>query len=290
MKKFQLTKIGVLAALLPSLIVVAGCSSVFAPKDSTTGYKRGSSSSSTIEDQQNLDEYEKLQKAEAHRNMGNAYLRSGRHNMALNEFKAALRLIPDDVDTMYDIGLVYLLWNNPEEAIPYFDDVLKLRPNYAAAINSMGNAYLALKDYDRAIEYFDKINDKMLYATPYMPMTNKGLAYFYKGDYAMAEQSYKAALKVEPDYVNALVLLGQVQTETGNTKDALKALQKALRLDSSPIVQYYLGVAYAKDGDRKNAIKAFETVLREAPIDSEVYEQSAIGLRNLQAPVATPED
>ena len=292
MKKSTIRKIGILSSLIFVLPLLSACDTVFAPKDPNAqrSSARSTSATSTYNlsdaEKEKLDDYEKVKKADAHRNLGNAYLQNGRHNMALAEFKSALQLTPGNYDLMYDIGLVYLLWNNPEDAIVYFEDVLAIRPDHAPAINSMGNAYLALKDYDQAILYYQKINDGMVYGTPYMPMANMGLAYFNKGDYAKAEECYKAALKMEPNYVNALVLLGQLQIETGNTQEALKNLQKAARLESSaPVVQYYLGQAYAKSGDRVQAATAFENALKTAPAESEVYERSADELRKLHMPV-----
>lgn len=286
MKRSNLRKVSILSSLLFALALFNACDTVFAPKD--PGSKRSNSTTSTSSnnkvsssDQKNLDNYEKAQKAEAHRNLGSAYLENGRHNMAIAEFKAALKLTPDDYDLMYDLGIVYLLWGNPEEAIPYFENVLAMRPNYAAAINSLGNAYLGVKDYDRAISYYEQINDEMLYGTPYMPMTNMGLAYFQKGDYAKAEECYKKALKMQPDYINALVLLGQLQIETGNTTEAHKNLQKAWRIENAPIIKYYMGLAYTKEGNTGLAIKSFEEVMSISKEDSELYERAAQEIRKL---------
>lgn len=287
MRKSTIRKIFILSSLLFLLPFLNACDTVFAPKDSgTSGSRPRSTSSNSMSDseQKQLDNYEKAQKAEGHRNLGNAYLENGRHNMALAEFKSALKLMPNDYELMYDIGLVYLLWSSPDEAIPYFEDVLALRPNYAPAINSLGNAHLAIKDYDRAIYYYEQIDDGMIYATPHMPVANMGLAYFYKGDYAKAEECYKTALKMEPDYINALVLLGQLQTETGDTKEAIKNLQKALRIENAPIVKYYLALAYAKDGNKSQAAKYFSEVMSSSKEDSEIYERAADELRKLNAP------
>lgn len=286
MRKSTIRKICILSSLLFILPFLSACNTVFAPKDPGASRTPRSTSSSSMSDseQKQLDNYEKAQKAEGHRNLGNAYLENGRHNMALAEFKSALKLMPNDYELMYDIGLVYLLWSSPDEAIPYFEDVLALRPNYAPAINSLGNAYLAIKDYDRAIYYYEQIDDGMIYATPHMPVANMGLAYFYKGDYAKAEESYKTALKMEPDYINALVLLGQLQTETGDTKEAIKNLQKALRIENAPIVKYYLALAYAKDGNKSQAAKYFSEVMSSSKEDSELYERAAEELRTLNAP------
>ena len=287
-----------MAVLLCFAFVLGGCSTVFAPKDGSSGRgsggglfssssgSSGSSGSSnkntngtttpskpelSPDEQKIMDEYERIQKAEAQRNLGNAYLRGGKYGAAVAEFKAALLLVPRDYDLMYDIGLVYLMWNNPEEAIPYFENCLKLNDDYGPAINSLGNAYLMLGEYDKAISYFQKINETILYATPHMPLTNMGLAYYKKGDYVKAEQCYREALKIEPDFVNALVLLGELQLQKGSAREALRNLQRAVRLDDSAVVQYYLGLAYVANGDRANAAKMFENILNTTKSDLEVY-------------------
>lgn len=285
MKYFSIREICILVSLLFILTSLTACGTT-SSQNSSGSRTRGASGNTVLsdEDYSQLDIYERAKKAEAHRNLGSAYLESGRHNMALAEFKSALKLIPNDYELMYDIGLVYLFWNRPDEAIPYFEDVLALKPNYAPALNSMGNAYLGIKDYDRAISYYAQIDDEMIYATPYMPLANTGLAYFYKGDYAKAESYYKQALKIEPDYINALVLLGQLQTETGDTKAAIKNLQKALRIQNVPIVKYYLACAYLKDGDRAMATKYFSDTMTASKEDSELYELAATGLRLASIP------
>lgn len=280
MKYFSIREICILVSLLFILSFFTACGTT--SNQNTSGSRtRGATGNVILSDEENsqLDIYERAKKAEGHRNLGNAYLESGRHNMALAEFKSALKLIPNDYELMYDIGLVYLFWSRPDEAIPYFEDVLALKPNYAPALNSLGNAYLGIKDYDRAISYYEQINDEMIYATPYMPLANTGLAYFYKGDYAKAESYYKQALKIEPDYINALVLLGQLQTETGDTKSALKNLQKALRIQDAPIIKYYLACAYLKSGDRAMATKYFSDTMSSSKEDSDLYELAAAGLR-----------
>lgn len=297
MKNFKLS---LLVVLVTFGFLLSGCSTVFAPKDGSSGRSgsgsgglSGSSGRSTSgtttptkpdlgsDEQKIMDEYERIQKAEAQRNLGNAYLRSGKYGAAVAEFKAALQLVPKDYDLMYDIGLVYLMWNNPEEALPYFENCLKLNDDYGPAINSLGNAHLMIGDYDKAISYFGRIDDGMLYATPHMPLTNMGLAYYKKGDYVKAEQCYRDALKIEPDFTNALVLLGELQLKNGDSRGALRSLQRAVRIDDSAVVKYYLGLAYVANGDRANAAKMFESILSTTKSDLEVYMRAEEELEKL---------
>lgn len=290
MKKSRKRLICSLICLALALPLISGCVSPGAKKDPAPG--SGSSIGSSMpgdeltpEQRERLDQYERTKKAESHRNMGNAYLSSGKHSAALAEYRAALKLTPDDYNLLYETGLVYLVGNNnPNEAINYFTRVLELKPAYGPAINSMGNAYLMLEKYDEAIKYYDQIDENIIYATPYMPMTNKGLAYYKKGDLVQAERCYKRALQMEPNYVNAMVLLSELQMETGRNKEALQSLQRASRLNSSAAIKYYLGLAYMKNDNAKEAGKIFEEIMQNAPLDSELYIKSAEALRKLNAP------
>lgn len=295
MKFFKPGSLVLLLSLLLAFSLLVGCSVVFAPKDMPPGSAKSSSSGGnksntpaskpppklSTDEQKNMNEYEKYQKAENHKNLGAAYLRSNRHNQALAEYKQALQLVPNDYDLMYEIGLVYLTWNNPEDAIPYFEDTLALRPNYGPAINSLGNAYLAMKQYDMAISYYNQIDDTIIYVTPHLPLTNTGIAYFQKGDYAKAEEYYNRALKIEPDYINALVLLGQLQLQTGKNQEALKNLIKANRLQSAPVIKYYLAKAYVATGNKAEAEKLYKEILAEALPETEVYQESQAELNRL---------
>jgi Flp pilus assembly protein TadD len=58
-----------------------------------------------------------------------------------------------------------------------------------------------------------------------------GNAMSYTGDRRNAIEEYKAALKIRPDYENALYNLGRCQNEDGQVSDAKLTLSQALELD-----------------------------------------------------------
>jgi Tfp pilus assembly protein PilF len=172
-------------ALLFSLLVLAACgTSPRSGSDSSSG-DRGKAS------------------AEAIRNLGEAYLAGGNLTAALRELKRAEGIDPDDHITQFDIGLVYLYRERYDQAIQYLQRAITLKPDFAPAINSLGNAYLSKGEWDKAIETYQRIIEDVFYGTPHFALSNMGLAYYQKKDYAEAEKQFQEALKMNPDFVNA---------------------------------------------------------------------------------------
>ncbi len=129
-----------------------------------------------------------------------------------------------------------------------------------------------------------------------------------------ALQTVGAAIKVRPNYLEAIFLVSQIQASKGNLPDALVAARVASEIDpTSPLLlfqlgflyytdkqyglaaqslekaiqlqsdyanaQYFLGLAYAYQGRRADAIVQFETLKRSNPTNIEV----ALILSNLKA-------
>ena len=95
---------------------------------------------------------QRKRKAEAARNLGEAYLREGNFTLALKELLKAESLNPDDHYLQNDIGLTYYGKRKYDKAVQHYKKALDLKRDYAPAMNNLGNAYMAQKRWDSAIE------------------------------------------------------------------------------------------------------------------------------------------
>jgi len=78
--------------------------------------------------------------------------------------------------------------------------------------------------------------------------------------------SFEAALRIQPNYVNALYNLGTSLITDQRPRAALAPLRRALELEPQhPEAAYNLGNAYAALGEHSSAIAAFEASLRAQP-------------------------
>lgn len=64
-----------------------------------------------------------------HYNLGVSYTKSELYDEAIKEYKAALKLNPNDPDTNYNLGILYDKYkNNPDTAAIYYKKYLQLNP------------------------------------------------------------------------------------------------------------------------------------------------------------------
>ena len=218
-----------------------------------------------------VSEEEKLRKAEALRNLGEAHLLSGNYTAALAKLLDAEKLDPHNPYIYDDLGLVYIAKGRPDLAIEHFKKALAIKPEFTPAMNNLGTAYLARKEWDAAISIFKNINSDLLYATPYMPLSNIGWAYYNKKRYNLAKKYYLDALKMEPKFVTALHGLGLTYTALGEYSQAIKTLEKGVKLAPDHAGIYLaLGSAYRLSHDYKKALKNYVKVIELADENSQV--------------------
>ena len=203
---------------------------------------------------------------EAFRDLGEEYMGQGDYTTALRELLKAEKLYSKDHRLQNDLGLVYMAKGKPDIAIDHFKKAIKIKPDYTPAKNNLGTAYLNQKKWDDAITCFKEIAGDLLYATPYYPLSNLGLAYYNKKEYELAEKHYQDALKIEPRFVIALQGLGKTYIAVGKFKEAVVTLEKAVK-NSLPFAPLYfdLANAYRLSRKYKKALDAYNKVLELAP-------------------------
>ena len=224
---------------------------------------------------------QRKKKAEAARNLGEAYLREGNFTLALKELLKAEDLNPNDPYLQNDIGLAFYGKRKYDRAIRHYKKALDLQPDYAPAMNNLGNAYMAQERWDSAIEYYEKALDSTLYATPHFPLSNLGAVYYMKKDYRQSEKYYLEALELKADFVQALRGIGRTYMAIGRYDDAIFRLKKAVRIHPEVAVLHYeLGNAYRRAGYRRDAREAYNQAIQLAP-ESMVADEARLGLKKL---------
>jgi tetratricopeptide (TPR) repeat protein len=90
----------------------------------------------------------------AHNNLGNAYLNQGRLGEAIEEFHSAIQLNPDAPLTHDNLGYVYFKQGRPDEAIKEYQTAAKLAPGVAEIHNNLGYVYFTQGRFDDAAEEY----------------------------------------------------------------------------------------------------------------------------------------
>ena len=156
---------------------------------------------------------------------------------------------------------------NWDELIPICTEIIELERSphdKAFAYYNRGLAYYYKGDFDRAIEDFNKALelDPNYIGAHY----NRGLAYYYKGDFDRAIEDFNKALELDPNYIGTYYNRGLAYYYKGDFDRAIEDFNKALELDPNYIGIYYnRGLAYYYKGDFDRVIEDFNKALELDP-------------------------
>ena len=144
----------------------------------------------------------------------------------------------------------------------------------AAAAYAEGEEYLKKSDYAKALAAYDRA----IKADPNQPefYLEKCRALSNLQRQPEAVPVCSEALRLRPNYVQALRDRGHLQINLGKYPAALADLKKAESLDKSDRgIYYHLGLAYYLTGDFKEAADAFNGCLRGSKQQSDIIECAA---------------
>ncbi|GAG13668.1 unnamed protein product, partial [marine sediment metagenome] len=76
------------------------------------------------------------------------------------------------------------------------------------------------------------LGGSIIYAQDYQTYYKNGYVYFLQKNYEMAEQYYKKAIELNPDFENAHYWLGKVYKQTGAYNQAIEQWKEVLRINT----------------------------------------------------------
>lgn len=136
-----------------------------------------------------------------HNNMGNP--------LAVDYFETAVRLFPENLEIRLNAGITFQDFGHADKAIEQYNYIISVDSAVYNAHFNKGFVYLELKqNYPLAIDAFTKAIE--LDQNSYPAYYNIGFAYEQMGNYRMAEEYYRDALEIKPNYDLAVEGLNDV--------------------------------------------------------------------------------
>ncbi len=167
-------------------------------------------------------------------NLAQELANQGRTQEALVHFHHILNLHDWSASDLISFGVYEQHNGYAEDAIKQYQRALTVAKDAgtrALALSDIGAAYLDLKNPSGAKSSYDaalRINPNDVRA-----LIGSGLAAQKMGDVSLAIQQYKQAIVNSPSDL-VYELLGRALEQSGNSRDAMEALQKAEQLSSDP--------------------------------------------------------
>lgn len=107
---------------------------------------------------------------------------------------------PKDPVLLNKIGIAYHQMMQLDNAKKSYERALKVKPDYVEVMNNLGTIYYSRKSYRRAISWYTKAlkrsGDEGKSASIYM---NLGTAWFARKKYDKATEAYQKAMQIDPD-------------------------------------------------------------------------------------------
>jgi len=148
--------------------------------------------------------------------------RQGRLEEAMMSYGDAIRIFPDYVSALSDIGSIYILLNRPESALTFLRRAQRASPNNIVVMLNMATALVNMKNYSAGIKIFEDILENHDGSSMVRYFLAK--AYWDQGKYDTAEKVLGEVLEETPDMIEAWVLLLNLDLERDNQSAARETL------------------------------------------------------------------
>jgi tetratricopeptide (TPR) repeat protein len=195
--------------------------------------------------------------------LGLVYLKKQNYSEAIGFFKKALEFDPNNAEARLYLGVTYMDMHSLELAETELHTAVSLFPLNSNARNALGKLYL---DEGRTAEAEEQFRQSVESEPNIMGYGQLGLIYWGRGDVKLAEQEWRAALRLAPNDTSILNNLGLACTEQERYAEAVSFFRKAIELKpDDPSPHSNLGIAYEKTGQKASAEAEFRAALSLAP-------------------------
>lgn len=225
-----MNRLAVFGLACGAVLVLSGCPSTTGP---TETFKSVAESPAT-EVGADVKTGDPRRKAQAHAELGKAYLESGRFAVALEEAQMAITSDPGYAPGHSLLGAVHLALDEKPQALGAFEQAHRLAPNDGEINNYYGWTLCLLGRQKDAIPYFMTAVKNPLYTYPTRPLTNAGLCSMQVKDYQGALGYLRRAVQADTSNVQAVYLLAETNYHLGNNQEAQRLIEEVKRMLDPP--------------------------------------------------------
>lgn len=189
--------------------------------------------------------------------LGAIFRRLKRYEDSVNILHKAQDISSSNPNINYNLGFTYKEMGDYDDAIDAFESVINHNPDDVLAHNHLGSIYSAKKEYELAIAAFRR----GLQVDQNHPILNYNLAHVYEAtkNYPEAVRSYENALKTRPGWLDAIRDFSELLIHCQDTKQAQELVGQSIKLHPDDVdLLCILGRIYLNQFDYDNATKTFK--------------------------------
>ena len=204
--------------------------------------------------------------AETRFSTGVMHLREGRADLALEEFKRAVKEDPKNPYFQKGLGLAYSAKRQWKDAIAAFRKALELNPYYVDVRNDLAAALIGSGDREAGKKEFLAAFAEPTNPTPEISARNLGEAYLEEKNYVDAVSWFRTSLSRNKAYPDPYLGIAEALIATGRLDEAVAQLEAGVQeVPEDPGLVLALGRAYFKAGRFAEARTRLEEAVRKDP-------------------------
>jgi Tfp pilus assembly protein PilF len=197
---------------------------------------------------------------------GVMHLREGRVDLALEEFKKAVKEDGKNPYFQKGLGLAYSAKREWKPAIAAFRRALELNPYYVDVRNDLAAALIGSGDREGGKKEFLTAYSDPTNPTAEVSARNLGQVYMEEKNYPEAVNWYRTSLNRNKDYPDAYLGLADALVGAGRPDEAVVQLEAAVKqIPNDASLQLGLGQALLRAGRFAEARKRLEDVVKNDP-------------------------
>jgi Tfp pilus assembly protein PilF len=203
---------------------------------------------------------------EARFSTGLTHLREGRIDLALEEFKKAVKADPKNPYFQKGLGQAYAAKRKWDDAADSFRKALELNPYYVDVRNDLGMALILGGNREAGKKEFLTAFGDPTNPTPEISARNLGQVYYEEKNYAESASWFRTSLNRNKAYGEAYLGLADALAASGRPEEALLQLEAGAKEAPEDVgLLLALGQTYLKAGRFTEARTRLEDVVRKDP-------------------------
>jgi tetratricopeptide (TPR) repeat protein len=132
-----------------------------------------------------------------------------RNPLAIEYFNTAINLQAENIHPYYNLGLYYQENGHIDKALANYQMILEIQPDEVNTLYNLGYVNLVyIQDFEKAVDYFSRaIEVAPTYAEAYY---NRAYTYEMIGNINMAVADYRKTLAIKTNYTKAIEALNRL--------------------------------------------------------------------------------
>ena len=202
--------------------------------------------------------------------LGLTYMKLNQLQNAKELFTRALNFSPDELSFHYNLGQIYLKFNDAQKSIWHYKETARLSPGFES-YNNLGATYGYFNRHQDAFKAFkDAITTQPNFYIGYL---NLGQTYMKLNRHDEALEQFKEVIRLQPDNLEAYKNLVKIYLMSKLYKETIEPLKESIRIDPNSLELHgNLGWAYANLNRYPEAIEQYEAALQIDPADAKTHQ------------------